>query len=281
MANRPLVAVLPRAQIRFVPVLLICTMLASCGGSGGGDATPAAAVADDGGALDLAIAQQAYSADRRTPDGFYAEPRLFPDRSEFRFHVKNTDVGIDPEAPVAFEVCSDDFAEALQWSAASADVRRFNTTLSATDETDWYFEFQRAVDSDEPAVLINRVFKCTALDRAGLAPDGYAGQVMRTPLTAEDLRFISEYFWQFSPYNNALHAVTDSVAAAAPDELLHDLRRAEIRTGAGSASGCDRVEVWTWRHSVGTGDGVLTSTQTYERGFDARRSNGVVSLCGR
>lgn len=280
MAKRSCAAVDPREQFRIMTVLASLLVLASCGGGGGGDA-PAVAAADGAHDVDLAIAQTAYSAEQRTPADFYAEPRLYPDRSEFRFHVRNTDVGIDPQAQTAFEVCSDDFAEAMQWSAASADARRFQSTLTATDETDWYFEFQRDVDGDDSAMLINRVFKCSALDRTGLAPDGYAGQITRTPLTATDLQFVSEYLWQFSPYNNALHAVIDSVALGGSSELVHDLHRVEVRRGGGGASGCDRIELWTWRHSAGSGDGVLMSEQRFERAFDARRSNGVVSLCGR
>lgn len=262
-----------RTGLARISAALACTALVACGGGGGAPEVAAEPAPDL--ARDLELAELAYSPDRRTPDGFHAEPVRYPDRSEFRFHVKSDDLGL--VAPVAFEVCTDDFAEALQWSQAGADAREFDTMLTGNAETGWYFEFDRAVVDATPAVVINRVFKCAALDRAGLAPDGYAGQLTMRPLDADALRFVAEYFWYFSVYNNALHAVFESAPVAGA--LVHDLRRVEVRTGSGAVAGCDRVEVWTWRWTADAATGALTSEQRFERAFDARRENGAVRLC--
>lgn len=277
MAENPTGATRIRSGGRRLAGGLTCTLIVACGG-GGGSAPQVAAPVQPDVARDLDLAALAYSADQRTPPGFYSEAVRYPDRSEFRFHVKSDDLGV--AAPVAFEVCSDDFSEALQWSETGADARDFETTLTGNAETDWFFEFDRAVIDVQPAVVINRVFKCSALDRAGLAPDGYAGQLMVRPLSADDLRFVAEYLWQYSVYNNAFNAVSASVAGTDSGALVHDLERVAVEVGAGAQAGCDRIELWTWRWTADSSSGALTSEQRFERAFDARLENGTVRLCG-
>ncbi|MEM1439487.1 MAG: hypothetical protein AAF545_04830 [Pseudomonadota bacterium] len=277
MAENPTGATRTRSGCRALAGGLICTVMAACGGGGGSAPQVATPVAADI-ARDLELAALAYSTDQRTPSGFYSEAVRYPDRSEFRFHIKSDDLGV--AAPLAFEMCSDDFNEALQWSEAGADARDFDTMLTGNAETDWFFEFDRAVIDVQPAVVINRVFKCSALDRAGLAPDGYAGQLMMRPLGADELRFVAEYLWQYSIYNNALNAVSASVPGTEAGALVHDLERVEVLVGDGQASGCDRVEVWTWRWTADPTTGALTSEQRFERAFDARFENATAQLCG-
>ncbi|MFK8053768.1 MAG: hypothetical protein AB8F65_12450 [Woeseiaceae bacterium] len=254
-------------------VALFALILGACGGSSTAPDTSTAAV--DPRAEDLRLAKLAYSPDERTPAGFYEEPRLYPDRSEFRFHVKSSDVGMTA-GEAAYDVCSGDFAVALDWSSDSALNRDFDTTLSATAETEWYFQFERTIAGDEPGMLINRVYKCDAFDRSNALSDGFAGRITKGDFDADDLRFISEYLWQFSLYNNALHAVVDSVAS---DAATHDIERVQVNVGAGVVENCDRVEVWRWRHRVDAATGDLTSEQQFLRAFDARQSDSVVSLC--
>ncbi len=275
MANDETGAARTRTGFLRIAGALACASLVACGGGGGAPEVAVDPAPDV--ARDLDLATLAYSPGQRTPDGFHSEPVRYPDRSEFRFHVKSDDLGV--VAPIAFEVCTDDFAEALQWSEAGADARAFDTTLTGNAETGWYFEFDRAVVDTAPAVVINRVFKCAALDRAGLAPNGYAGQLTMRPLGGDALRFVAEYFWYFSVYNNALHAVFESVPGTEGGALVHDIRRVEVRTGSGAVAGCDRVEVWTWRWTADALTGALTSEQRFERAFDARSENGTVRLC--
>lgn len=254
--------------------------LAVLGGCGGGGASPeiAGEMPPDARAVDQRLAELAYSPDERTPPGFYSEPERYSDRSVFRFHVKSDDVGVP--AQVAFEVCTNDFAQALSWSASGAEARDFETELAGNDETVWFYEFDRMVSGTEPAVVINRVFKCSALDRQGAVPDGFAGQLTMRPLGSDELRFVAEYMWQFSRFNNALNAVYDSVPGSEAGALTHTLRRVQVQQGAGAVAGCDRIEVWHWRWRADPLDGSLSSEQHFERAFDARRENGAVRLCG-
>ncbi|MEL7297870.1 MAG: hypothetical protein AAGJ86_09410 [Pseudomonadota bacterium] len=255
-------------------VALFCVALTACGGGGSDSPIPQADSSSD---PDLDIAVLAYSPDYRVPEGFYQEPDRYPDRSVFTFHVKQSDVGSTPV--VDHELCTDDFAVALDWSEQSAAARQFDTAFSASSQGEWFFEFERVANDAADSIVINRVFRCALLDRAGLDGSPFAGQVNKEPVMADDLRFLSEYFWQFSIYNNALHAVISSGPATVADGLAHDLIRAEVRVGEGNQSGCDRVELWRWRHTVDGDTGALTSEQLFQRAFDARQVNSNVSLC--
>ncbi|MEN7342586.1 MAG: hypothetical protein AAAFM81_06555 [Pseudomonadota bacterium] len=263
------------SRLSWLATGLCVAFLSACGGGSVESNVPAPTAGADN--PDLDIAKLAYSPDARVPAGFYTEPRRYPDRSEFLFHVKNVDLGI--LADNAYELCTDDFAEALQWSEQSATARGFDSDFSSSEETAWLFGFERTINDPEGSMLLNRVFKCAALDRSALADDSAAGQVNRSPVTAVDLKFLSEYLWQFSPFNNALNAVVES-AAADTEFLAHDIHRVVVRVGEGSINGCDSVELWRWRHSVDSQTGELTETDAFQRAFDARRENGIVALCG-
>ncbi|MEM7611859.1 MAG: hypothetical protein AAF270_09285 [Pseudomonadota bacterium] len=264
------------AGARAMLLAMLALWLTACGG---GSSDPAAAQSSTAQDPDLQLAKAAYSTEQRTPAGFYSEPTRFPGFSEYRFHVLNADVGVATTDPLAWEMCSDDSAEALQWSGVSASARQFQSTLSGTDETEWFFEFERSVDNDPQAMLINRVFKCAVLRRDGLSAQGYAGQLTKPAFNADDLKFVSEYLWQFSLYNNALHAVVSSEPGVDGDDLTHTLERVEVRTGQGAVNGCDRIELWHWVYAADLASGLLSSEQRFVRAFDARSQNGVVDLC--
>lgn len=289
MANKWNLVVALARSTRALCALLTMTVIASCGGGGNGGAASVATTGNssagtDAGAsnTDLGIAKTTYSPDERAPADFYRETENYSDRSVFRFHVRSGDIaGIYENVPTAFELCSDDFAEALSWSQESAQSRQLESNLTSNTSTPWFFEFERALAADDTAMVVNRVFKCASIDRAGLDDGGYAGQVRKNPFTADDLKFVAEYLWTFSIYNNALHAVISSEASIVNNDLTHTLTRAEVKIGAGAEAGCDRIELWQWQHSAAAADGSLFSDESFLRSFDARIQNGEVSLCSQ
>lgn len=261
-----------RAWTRVCLQLGTAVLVTACGGDTQSPPQPDVAVTSD----DLAIAALAYAPDQRVPAGFHAEPARYADRSEFVFHVRTSDLG-NPVVSADYEVCSDDFAEALQWSADSAVARAYATTLSGNLETAWFYQFERPLANDPSGIVINRVFKCATLDRSSADNAGNAGQLTKRPFAADDLKFVSEYLWHFSVYNNALHAVLSSVPGTDGTGLTHTLQRVQVETGAG-ADGCDRIAIWDWVHSADAG-GRLRSEQRFVRAFDARFEFGSVALC--
>lgn len=243
--------------------------LVACG-AGGGDA-PAGPLPGDVERLD--IARAVYAVAPSVPAAFYAEPDPYPDRSTLRYHVLESEISTAADAD--WEACVDDFSSASQHAAASAAARGYPGAATGSSETAWFFQFDRTIEAAEPAMLIVRLFKCSAFDRSVRA-DGVAGRLNAVPVTAADLRFVAEYLWSIGPFNNALNAVVDSRGDTG--ELSHRLRRAAAERLAG-AGGCDIVEVWDLVYTVDGASGLVSVDETFVDVFEARYEAGAVSLC--
>ncbi|MEM9172639.1 MAG: hypothetical protein AAGA84_08040 [Pseudomonadota bacterium] len=224
---------------------------------------------------DLALAASLYRDSARTPAGFYVEPQAYPDRLSILFHVQQQDIGI---TALQGAVCSDDFAQALSWSSAAATARGYTTQLASTTTSDWFYQFDRSVNDNADLLIINRVYRCSAFAPADSRSAEF-GVINRSPMSADALRFLAEYHWQFSQFNNSLHAVVSSSGRADQGAFEHELMRAHLVRGAG-AGGCDRVSLWRWGWALARDTGVVRESQTFERSFDARNEAGSVSLCG-
>lgn len=251
--------------------LLLALLLSACGGGGGGDGIPEAAGADPR----QAIAEAVYGLAPAKPTGFYAETDPYPDRQTLTVHVREAEVRPAPPA-VDFESCSNDFTEALDWSAANAAARGFTTNLAGNSETEWFFQFDREIVASSPAMLVNRVFKCAQLDRSVLGDDRLA--ILRRPGSgAAELRWVAEYLWGFSPYNNALHAVLESRTVQS-SPATHRIVRAEALRFAG-ANGCDLIEVWEHDFELDATSGLVTSEERFQQVFAAKLQNSRAELC--
>lgn len=253
---------------------LCVLLLLVAGGCGGGSGAP---VTDDLMSVDLDIAQSVYGVAPSLPSDFYRDPEPYPDRQTFTVHIKSAEV-IPGHSGVNYELCSDDFPEALTWSDVNAQAQGFSTSLTGTFETDWYFQFDRAIDASEPAMLINRVFRCAQLDRSALSDTGAAGFINRRPLDLADLRWIAEYLWGFSVHNNALNAVVASTGQAGESLLEHEILRASATRFSGT-DGCDVVEVWSMHYLADRATGQLEFQERFVRRFEARLDNGQVTIC--
>ncbi len=265
---------------------LAAAVLSACGGGGGGgDAAPtptASAPSRPVTKSDLQIAQSVYGSGPRTPVGFYSDPPPSGHGYVATMHLKNADVDAAAVAPQPlYELCTDDWNQAFDWSELGAQNAPQYSDLVETNEDPRYFEFGRVRQGDPPFYVRSRVFKCTYLDRADTnlrAAAGAAGKLNRRPLTASELRDLSEYLWQFTQYNNVGYAVIESGGAATAASLSHTLHIGKLARGGISAS-CDRVEVIAWRHTLDTTTGTLQLEATTLWSFGAHESAGVVSLC--
>jgi hypothetical protein len=259
-------------------------VLSSCGGGGGGDsassapsiAAPARPVEQS----DLQIASAIYDgSNARTPAGFYAETAPSGQANVATMHVKNTDIDPNVAGTAAqFELCTNDWNQALSWSEASAQNAPQYSDLVATNDDARYFEFGR-VRSGTPTMYVQaRVYKCAYLNRAAAnlrASAGAAGLLNVRPLTSDELRRLSEYLWQFTSYNNFGNVVLKSSSGT---PLEHTLHIATLVRGGTSAS-CDRIDVVAWRHQVNSTTGALTLDVQTLWSFGARDISGVAQLC--
>jgi hypothetical protein len=256
-------------------------LLSSCGGGGSGGDVPAspAQVAPPRAVdqSDLQIAQLLYAGTPRTPAGFYEDSKPSGQEHVSTVHLKNTDIDASLSAPTPqYELCTDDWNTALDWSEASAQQAAQYADLVATDDATRYYEFARSRAGDPDFYLRERVFKCAYLDRASAdlrAPEGAAGQLNQRPLVADELRTLSEYLWQFTTYNNFGHAVLKSSGAAAASSLTHTLVIANLERGGMSAT-CDRIDVIAWRHRLDTPSGALQLDVETLWSFGAREHAG-------
>lgn len=254
-------------------------LLSSCGGGGSDAPASPAQVAPPRavGESDLQIAQLLYAGTPRTPAGFYEDSQPSGHDHVATVHLKNTDLDTSLSAPSAqHELCTDNWSTALDWSETSAQQSPQYADLVATDDAVRYYEFARSRAGDPDFYLRERVFKCAYLDRASAdlrSPEGAAGQLNQRPLTAEELRTLSEYLWQFTSYNNFGHVVLRSSGTTAATSLTHTLVIAKLERGGVSAT-CDRVDVIAWRHSADTTSGALQLEVETLWSFGARDSAG-------
>ncbi len=272
-----------RARWRFAA--LIAVALSACGGGGGGDSAQApTALAPPRPVTqsDLQIAQSVYGNGPRTPAGFYSDP--LPNGHEYvsTMHLKNSDVDAGAVAPQPlYELCTDDWNQALAWSELSAGSAPQYADLVETNDDPRYFEFGRVREGDPTFFVRARVFKCAYLDRTAAnlrETAGPAGRMNRRPLTAAELRTASEYLWQFTKYNNVGYAVLDSSGASSAAALTHTLHMGVLSRG-GVSSSCDRVDVISWRHTMDATTGSLQLEVATLWTFGAHEAAGVVSLC--
>ena len=234
------------------------------------------------GESDLLIAQRLYDGSQRRPTGFHVDLPASGSQYVATAHLKSTD--IDPsldQQGLRYELCTDDWNEALSWSETAARNSAQYADLVETGEDARYFQFGRARAGDPPILFQARVFKCSYLDRDGVdlqAGGGPAGQLNRQPADAAGLRELSEYLWQFTRYNNSGNVVLDSAGASTDSGLAHTIVIARL-SRSGVAADCDRIDVVAWRHDLAAGSGQLTHSVELLWSFGAQESGRVAQLC--
>ncbi|HVF17559.1 MAG TPA: hypothetical protein VNA21_11630, partial [Steroidobacteraceae bacterium] len=200
-------------QLRCCAIVSAALFMVACGGGGSGSSSsPSAAAAPLPRAVeqsDLQIAALIYSGTARTPAGFYSETSSKGHANVATLHVKNTDV--DPSLTTTaaeYELCTNDWNQALSWSETNAANATQYSNLVATNDDERFFEFGRVQTGTPELYVQERIYKCAYLNRTAAnlrAASGEAGQLNVRPLTGDELRRLSEYFWQFTSYNNFGH----------------------------------------------------------------------------
>ena len=281
-------------------LIALALLVSACGGGGGSaggspapssssgssapvSVTPPAANAPSMSAADLDLASRLYKGDARTPAGFEVETRPANVAGTISTrHLRNTDLASGPQAitPV-FEVCTNDMAQAIDWSERQATWQGQYSDLVEVKSDDRMFEIVRVPRADVSAMLRHRVFRCDYLDRSGSdlrSDDGSAGSMNQRPLTAAELEKLAEYLWQFTMFNNSDYAVQSSSTAMNGNSIVQTIRMGQMIRGAAGA--CDTVQVMDWTHTMHASDGSLTRTLTDVRSFPVKSGSNGVESCG-
>lgn len=264
--------------MRRPPVILLVSVCAVCGCKP--PASPAAAASRTM-PSDEEVLARAYDADYRVPPGFFVDERADTPGSYTVYHVK--------DVSLSWELCSDDYAEALAIEAADNEQRDVNGIFAGSDENDRYFEVTRELAYPNGAGNVAvptspgyaRVFKCSYVDREGVdrnLRDGYAGRLQARPADAAGLRGLVEYLWQFAFFWPAKAKVLDSFSEEDAGLIRHTLRLALVTTrGDGQ---CDLVEVVDWSFTLDTDDGRMEKSFELRHRFEAGFVDGVPHVCG-
>lgn len=268
----------------FAPCSL-ALLLCACGGGADDTASssPTVQIANASGAVtqsNAEIASLLYSDSQRTPAGFYSESVPVFSGYVATSQLKTTD--LNNSAVLHYELCSDDFNQALQWSETANTVSGDNASLTGNTATSMYFEFDRVRAGTPQGYLRQRIYKCAFVNRNTVdlqASSGDAGMLNARPLDAATLKSLSEYLWQFTGYNNFGNVVLSSSGASSTNNLTHSLIIATL-TRAASVGSCDSIDVKEWKHSLNATTGELTLSVTALFSFHAQESGGAVSMCG-
>lgn len=266
-----------RAAIHALAALLL---LSSCGGGGGSPPAVAGAAATYGiTQSNLEIAAALYQDAQRTPPGFVSDPPPAGAQLVATRHLQSHDLSLT--AAANYEVCTDNWNEALAWSEQTAALGGSYASLVGTIDTSRYFEFDRTRPGTPVLLLRQRVYLCSYLDRSNTSVEvgsGPAGMLNVRPETAADLRLLSEYLWRFTAWNNFGSSVLTSVEDPGAAELGHTLVIATLVRDAIS-SGCDRIDVLRWRHSLDAASGALQRSLATLWSFSAHQTGMLAVDC--
>ena len=287
-------------NMRNILVLISLTTLAACGGGGGSSGAsapastgnsqpasitpfaPAANTPPSTAAADLALADRLYKGDERTPAGFDVEARPASVIGTLSTrHLKNTDFATGPQGISAtFEVCTNDMAQAIDWSEKQATWQGQYSDLVEVNSDAHMFEVVRVPRADVTAMIRHRVFRCDYLDRSNTdlrADVGAAGSMNQRPLTADELEKLSEYLWQFTMFNNSDYAVESSARSVSGGALVQTIRMGQLVRGAAGA--CDTVQISDWTHTMNAADGTLTRSLSNVRTYQVKSTTSGVASC--
>ena len=221
-----------------------------------------------------------YDSSYSVPDGFFVDERADTSQSYSVYHVK------DPS--VSYELCTDDYAEAMAWEDADNLSRTVNGYYVDTYDNDIYFEFIRDLSFPDDVGNVAgatspgfaRVFKCSSINRNGVdrnVRDGYAGTINSRPLTTDVVRRFTEYLWQFTFFETSQRKVLDSFGTEREDKIDHTLVLAfAFKQGFGQ---CDRIEVVDWTYSADKASGEVTKDFRFLFSIEARLVDGSPEQC--
>ena len=255
--------------------LLWPVLVSSCmTGEGTKSAMPGTVSADE------AVLAKVYDPDYSVPAGFFVDARTDTPGSYTVYHVK--------DESVSYELCTDDYAQALEWEARDNEQRHVGGYFVDSIETDKYFEVVRELTNPDGIGNVpgstspgfSRVFKCGYVNRDGVdrnLRDGFAGRLNTRPMVAPLVRDYAEYLWQFAFFWPARASVLESIQGETNDAYEQTLVLGLV-TPQGPGV-CDLVEVVNWKFSAQKDSGLVSKTFQLQRSIEAALVDGQPRLC--
>lgn len=263
---------------RYQPFIALCSLgLAACPGPETTDSSAQARVFPS----DDEVIAKVYDTRYQVPDYFYVDERADTPSSYTFYHVK--------DASVSYELCTDDFQQALAWEAADNKSRFVQGYYVGSVANDRYFEFIRELSytdgvgniADPTSPGFARVFKCSYVSRDGVdrnIRDGYAGVLNTRPLSKDVIRTFTEYMWQFTFFWPARKKVLQTFFTETESAYQHTLMLV-FATNQG-VDKCDLIEVVDWVFSVDKNDGHVTKEFRLLYDMEARLvDNSIPQKC--
>lgn len=262
-------------------LLLISTLgVASCLGENAGDEATVDMAQLRVFPGDDEIIAKVYDNAYQVPDYFHVDDRASTPESYTLYHVK--------DLSVSYELCTNDYHQALAWEAADNDRRAVQDEFVGSYENEKYFEFIRELAypdgvgniADPTSPGFARVFKCEYVDRTGAdrnLRNGYAGTLMTRPLSNDAINTYAEYMWQFTFFWPATKKVLETFSEELDNTYQHTLLLAFL-TNQGSGR-CDLIEVVDWVFSIDKSNGEITKTFIHLYQFEAQWVNAGPQKC--
>jgi len=260
--------------------LICCLALQACPGGNPEDVVAENAVAKRVFPAADEILAKVYDNLYQSPANFYVDERTDTPGSYTVYHVK--------DASASFELCTNDYYQALDWEAADNDSRLVNGYFVGSLENNRYFEFVRELsntgdsgNNNEPTSPgFARVFKCDYVNRDNVdrnVRNGDAGDLNVIPPSAAAMQTFTEYMWQFTFFWPATKKVLESFSDETDTRYQHTLLLA-FKTNQGTGQ-CDLIEIVEWVFSVGKNGGQMTKEFIPLYDMRARLNNGVAEKC--
>jgi len=260
--------------IHFLWLALLVILLSSCSSSSESQHLQSNSV-DNAKAMKIA---SALYFDQRTPTDFYKE-NFQNDKFHITSHVKNTDLLpiSSRQGLTSYELSSNDFVEAMNWSEQSVVLQTSYKQLVDTTETLLYYQFTRVDPTAPQFIHLNRVLKANALDRNGV-DSSYKGRITLVNMTVSDVKYIVEYLWTFTMNNNYGNAVLSSSITESSTEFVYFMQQASLNSNFSGS--CDAIDVYDVRYTVSKASGFIRKSETLNQTIKARRTGDNLEICG-
>lgn len=227
---------------------------------------------------EINIAKRLY-LNQRIPDDFYHEP----ERDENNFytiqHIKSTtvlpynqNIALTP----AYEVCTDNFAQAFDWSEQATLELPSYAGLIDNQETDIFYEFTRVNLSAPQFIRLNRIFKCSFINREDAI--NTEGSLNTSPLNQRNLKTAAEYLWTISSHNNYGYAVLLTNSLESEAEIQHILIEARMQMST-TENQCDNIHVFKINYRINKTDRKIHMNESELKQFSAKYQNGLPTIC--